>query len=345
MKKINEYAPVQTDGILLNANESPFDFDAYIKEELVKLLSSFSFQRYPNDTYEELLKAYAAYAKVNPDQIICGNGSDELLGLIIGLTITTGKKLLTFKKDFGMYNYYTSMFSGEVVTYDQPITEPFNPKAFIEEARKQNVSLVMISNPNNPTGKLVSTTDLKEVLTALEDITVVIDEAYIEFAPEGSSMMPYIEEYKNLVVTRTLSKAFGLASIRCGFMAASAERMAAIRTNKVPFNVSTFTEKAATLLLNQLDYMKKNVSIIQSERDLLYSNIQKLSPTTFTVYPSSANFLYLAVKDKQSLLDAFKAKDITIRNYKDNTCRITIGTKEDNALVFEILKEYEVQHA
>ncbi|MCF0115561.1 MAG: histidinol-phosphate aminotransferase family protein, partial [Erysipelotrichaceae bacterium] len=257
MKKINEYAPVQTSGILLNANESPFDFDRYIKEELVKLLSEFSFQRYPNDTYEELLKAYANYAGIEEDQVICGNGSDELLGLIIGLTITQGKKLLTFKKDFGMYNYYTSMFQGEVVTYDQPITEDFDSAKFIETAKKENVAIIMISNPNNPTGKLIPVSSIKDILEGLKEIPVVIDEAYIEFSEEGSSMMPYLEDYPNLIITRTLSKAFGLASIRCGFLATNKERMATIKPNKVPFNVSTFSEKVATLLLNKIDFMKK----------------------------------------------------------------------------------------
>lgn len=340
MKEINKYKTNQAAGIPLNANENPLNIHEQVLEDIKKALSNVEFNRYPDDECNELKAAYGKLINMPANQIIVGNGSDEMLGLLISLNITHGKKLYTLERDFGMYNYYTSMNDGEVITYPLDLDADFDAEMFCKLGRELDIDLIMFSNPNNPTGKLVKKDDLLMILEAFRDKIVVIDEAYIEFAAENSTMIPYVDKYPNLIVTRTLSKAFGLAAIRCGFMIGNAEMIERIKAYKVPYDVNSVTQMIASIALEYCEPQKAVVEIIKAERNAVYMEIMKLKANNFKVYKSSANYLYGTTKDKAKFLKAFEDAGIKIRNYEDDSFRITIGTHEQNVAVLNVLSKF-----
>lgn len=337
MKKV-QYEAAQSGGILLNANESPYPITEEIREEILAELARLEFNRYPEDDAAALRKVYANYLNVNETMIMAGNGSDELIGLLIALTIEKGKKVYTLDPDFSMYDYYTGMHGGEMIKYNYAMNHRFHVEEFIEYGREHGVDLILFSNPNNPTGKHISNKDLIKIVEAFPRCLVVIDEAYGEFAKE--SMLTHVNEYQNLVILRTMSKAFGAAALRCGFMITNEETMKQLRAYKVPYNVNSVTQAIATILLQHTQEMKQHIQALIDARDALYQEVCALDLDEFILYPSQANYLYGTTTKKDAFLQALANKDITIRDYAaTDTFRITIGSPEENALVLETIKD------
>ena len=239
------------DGILMNANESYYNINEAMLQAFKDALNQVEFHRYPIDDSPALRKAYANYIGVEAENVMVGNGSDEMLGLIISLSIKGGKKVLTLDPDFSMYDYYTSMANGELLKYPMGPDTVFDVYDFIEFGRRNNIEMILFSNPNNPTGRSMTQAELIKIIEAFPRNLVVIDEAYADFA--DFTMLPYIHQYPNLVILRTMSKAFGMAGIRCGFMVACTSTMNTIYPYKVPYNVNVLTQAMAEIALQHLD--------------------------------------------------------------------------------------------
>ena len=190
MKQTSQYQAMKQEGILLNANESSVNLPLAIREEIAQAIQETAFNRYPQDDYMALREAYARYLQLQPEQIIAGNGSDEMLGLMIGLYIGKGKKLYTLAPDFSMYDYYCGMHDGEMCRWTIKPGEAFDTEGFIAYGRQEQVSMVLFSNPNNPTGGSIPKPELCRIVEAFADIPVIIDEAYAEF--DDSSMIDII---------------------------------------------------------------------------------------------------------------------------------------------------------
>lgn len=335
MKKVEGYQVQKEKGIILNANESYANVDEDIIEEIQNKIKEVMFQRYPEDSNASLRNAYANYIQKDPNQILAGNGSDEMLGLIIGLQIKEGKKLYTLAPDFSMYDYYVGMHNGEMCRYSCGVEDNFDVQAFIEKGKKEKVDMVLFSNPNNPTGKSISTQDILQIVEAFSDVYVIVDEAYADFA--DTTMLDYIEKYTNLLVTRTLSKAFALASIRCGFLIGCQETIEKLVPYKVPYNVNTLSQEVGCIVLQYVDRIKDRINYTRQEKQRVYETFIEKNTGNVTVYPSDTNYLYGKCKDMNQLVTSFQQKGIIIRYYKDDSFRITIGTKEENDLVLEVL--------
>ena len=181
-KAVSAYEAHVQEGVLLNANESPTNFDEQILTEIKASLDTTLFHRYPDDSYRSLKEAYAQVVGVEPDMVLCGNGSDQMLGLLIGCAMAEGKTLATLAPDFGMYDYYVSMYGGTIKKYPIAAGKPLDMDAFVAFAK--DADMVLFSNPNNPTGNLVSGADIEKLLQTIRHVPVVIDEAYMEFADE-----------------------------------------------------------------------------------------------------------------------------------------------------------------
>lgn len=331
------YEAIQQEGILLNANESPYPFSKEILDEIKASLHTIPFHRYPQDDAYELRNAYASYLHLHPDQLIAGNGSDEMIGLLIALCITNGKKVYTLQPDFSMYDYYTEMQGGRMVTYSYGFHQAFDVEDFIQKGKQEQVDMILFSNPNNPSGRVIERASIKAILNAFPKIPVVIDEAYGEFSDQ--SMLEYLEEYPNLLVLRTMSKAFGMAALRCGFLIACKATMERIRPYKVPYNVNALTQYIATIVLHHQEEITNNVKTIIKERERMIGEIQSMDLEQFTIYPSHANYLYGISPRKQDFLQALKERHIVIRNYPNSDAfRISIGTQEENTQVLDIIQ-------
>lgn len=338
MKKVNSYTAKNTQGILLNANESNINISEAAIKKIQEAILSIPFHRYPDDESKPLIDAYAQYIQKDAGCIIAGNGSDEMLGMMIGITVSEGKTLYTLAPDFSMYDYYTSMYHGDILKYPYAVDNEFDVDAFIAMGKKNSVALIVFSNPNNPTGKTISQKDIIKIIEAFPDIYVIVDEAYAEF--DECTMLDHIDLYPNLLITRTLSKAFALAGIRCGFLIGSKDTINKLKPYKVPYNVNRLTQMVGTIVLQQIDEIKTNIEKVKAEREAFYQSYLALDCQDVTLYPSKANYLYGKATHKTAFLEALKAKNITIRNYEDDSFRITVGTKEQNQLILDILKDF-----
>lgn len=337
MEKV-QYEAKQNHGILMNANESYENVDATYLQEIQEAMASIAFNRYPDDDCTALREAYGNYINISPEHILAGNGSDEMLGLIISLTIKQGKKLFTLSPDFTMYDYYTSMANGELVKYAYDVEATFDVEDFIEQGRRQKIDMILFSNPNNPTGKEICQSDLLKIVEAFPRCPVVIDEAYADFSEQ--SMLQYIDTYQNLMVLRTMSKAFGMASIRCGFLITGTCAMSQIRPFKVPYNVNSMTQAIACIALAHTQHTKTFLENVKTARDAFYQEYKACALKDIVLYPSCANYIYGKTTKKQSFLNALALHDISIRDYSDETTfRITIGTKAQNDLVLKCIKD------
>lgn len=338
MKEIASYSAQKQEGILLNANELYQNLDEQILKEIQESIPAIAFHRYPDIENKELIQAYAKVIEVDAQHILAGNGSDEMLGLLIGYFLGKDKKLYTLDPDFSMYDYYASMHEAQIVKFPCAQDGSFSVAEFIEKGREQQVDMILFSNPNNPTGHALSTLEVEEIVMAFPSVPVIIDEAYGEFAQ--TSMLSKLADYQNLYVTRTLSKAYGLAGARLGFLLSNEKNIAALKPFVVPYNISVIASKVGVITLQYAQMFQPLIQQTIQLRDQLYEKIKGFSRVNF--YPSQANYLYGTCEEKQQLLALFEKQQVIIRDYEGkNSFRITIGSVEQTALVLDILTAFE----
>jgi histidinol-phosphate aminotransferase len=266
-----------------------------------------------------------------------------MLGLLIGMFLGKGKSLYTYDPDFSMYEYYASSYEADVEKYALPYDGSLDIERFIQHGREKKVSLVMFSNPNNPTGSCLSIEQIRKITAGFAPIPVVIDEAYFEFSDETSALT-LLADYDNLYVTRTLSKAYGLAGVRLGFLISSAANMAQIIPSSVPYALNRISMKIGAIVLSHADQIQEKIAETKKRRNEMYAKVKELRSIQF--YPSQANFLHGCCDHKEELLALFAKENIVIRNYQGkNTFRITIGNAEENEKVWQVLKQYEEEFA
>jgi histidinol-phosphate aminotransferase len=326
--------------INLDSNEIYLEMDEKILMNMKSCLTSIQMHRYPTNDMKSIKELYAAYAGTESKNIIVGNGSDEVIELVISKVIKPGKKALSLGPDFVMYNFYVSRFGGELITYDIGSSMSFNVNEFIELGKKENVDLIVFSNPNNPTGIGIDLENIIEILEAFKDKTVLVDEAYYEFF--GKTMIAYINKYKNLVVTRTLSKAWGLASLRVGFLISNEENVNELINYKIPYTISSFSQNLASIVLRYPQNVLKNANLIMEQREELYKNlkeIEKNAAMKIQFYPSKGNYIFGRTSHKEALIKGLESNGIVIRNFTDDTFRITVGSPMQNRKVVDGIKK------
>lgn len=326
--------------IKLDANEIFMNIDDNVIMKMKSSLNSIDLYRYPNNEMMKIKELYGKYAGVNPENLIVGNGSDEAIELIIGKNTKPGDRILTFGPDFVMYDFFGKRFRGELIKYDIGTKMIFDVDEFIKLGKDNNVSFIIFSNPNNPTGINIDLQDIIKILKAFENITVVIDEAYYEF--NGDSMIPYINEYKNLFVTRTLSKAWGLAALRIGFLISCKSNIEEFLNYKVPYTISSYSQKIAEIALNYPQNVIENSKVIIREREEMYEKlkeIEKNAAMKIAFFKSKGNYIFGRSPHKEALLTGLESHGIYIRNFNDDSFRITIGSPRENRKVVEAIKK------
>lgn len=338
-ERIEAYERQEQTGVLLNANECSWGFPEDIRKEIQAALFKVNLNRYPDNDQTELLEAYASVVGVAKENLLAGNGSDQMLGILIGTFSEKGKTVFTDIPDFSMYDYYASVYHADIRKFSLQEDGRFSIPEFIAEGKKNHASMVIFSNPNNPTGHCLSLQEVEELLNGFKDIPVIVDEAYIEFADEKSSIS-LIDTYPNLYVTRTLSKAYGLAGARVGFMISCQDNMAVIKPKAVPYALNSLSMKTASVVLKHQDIVQKSIQKIKLEREKMYREISSLK--TFHFFKSQANFLYGRCDHIDQLKALFDQENIRIRTYgEDCHFRITIGNEKENAAVMQVLRKYE----
>lgn len=341
-KKIQAYTAHVQKGVLLNANESSQNLEAEIIQKIQEGMAEIAYNRYPDESDDTLLETYAKVKNLNKSQLLAGNGSDQMLGFLIGYYLGKGKTLYTWNPDFGMYDYYASSYEASVEKYVVEKDGSFDLDDFIKVGKEKNVDMILFSNPNNPTGHVLKEDEIKTILNAFSDIPVVVDEAYMEFSHH--TMMYEVENYFNLYVTRTLSKAYALAAVRLGFLVTSEKNMENLRPAFVPYALSAVTQKIGTIVLSYADVFDQKIKQTIENRDTMYNILSQCTSIEF--YPSAGNFIRGTCKgDKNRLLELFEQANIVIRNYENDTIRITIGNHEENEQVLKVIDQFEKENA
>ena len=308
--------------------------------------STVNYNRYP-DPYQRQVKALIAEQNgVSTSQIFLGNGSDEAIDLLFRAFCEPAKdKVIITPPTYGMYQVSANINDVECVKI--PLTTDFQPntEAIIEMANEEAIKLIFLCSPNNPTGNLLDEEKLIAVLENTNSI-VVIDEAYIDFAPE-KSMVRYLNDYPNLVILQTFSKAWGLANLRLGKAFASEAMIQVFNKIKPPYNVNGYTQKVAVQALKSIQEKNKLVQEIIEEREQFEQALLKLSIVK-KVYPSDANFLLVEMNgDATAIYNQLITKEIVVRNRSkvllcENCLRFTIGTPQENQALLKALKNIEL---
>jgi histidinol-phosphate aminotransferase len=332
IKKLRPYTSArdlveEEDLIFLDANENPFDSGV---------------NRYPDPQQQELKDVLAGKWEVKASQIFIGNGSDEVIDLVIRAYAEPGKdRIITLGPTYSMYEVQAAIQNVEVK--EIPLDENFqpNPDKVLSQVTERD-KILFICSPNNPTGNLINRESIIALLDNFEGL-VFVDEAYVEFSPEGS-VVDLAGKYPNLLVSRTFSKAMGMAGIRLGMGIASEEIIQTLSKIKYPYNVNRLTQQAALDALKTPERVEQQVDILLAEREKIKTGLTALSFVK-RVYPSDANFLLLEVNKAASLVDFLKKKGIVIRNRSGviagkELVRITMGTPAQNEKLMVELKNF-----
>ncbi|HBQ50452.1 hypothetical protein A3B42_03040 [Candidatus Daviesbacteria bacterium RIFCSPLOWO2_01_FULL_38_10] len=322
---------LEGDFLKLNAGENPYGFSPKIS----KALADFKYYNYyPDPEYKSLRQDLADYAGVKMKEITVGTGSDELLDLFLRLILNDGDKVINCPPTFGMYTTLIKLNKGIVLSVPRKSDFSLDIKT-IKSKIDQRVKLIIICNPNNPTGTASEEKQIIELLNTGK--LVLVDEAYFEFC--GKTVASLINKCQNLIITRTFSKWAGIAGLRLGYSISSSFFVNQLLKIKPPYNVNLAAEIAAKAALEDLSKTKYVLEEIIRERGRVYKELKKIP--YLTVYPSSANFLYLKVNKNFEQLKNYLAKNKIIVRLLENAIRLTIGTKQQNNKVIKIFKGFE----
>ncbi|UZR92860.1 histidinol-phosphate transaminase [Chondrinema litorale] len=319
-------------GVFLDANENPFGS-----------VSGEAFNRYPDPLQKAVKEKLAIIKEVKPEQIFLGNGSDEAIDLLFRAFCEPQKdKVLLLPPTYGMYKVSADI--NLVETLEIPLTTEYqlDTEKILSLIEKENkVKLIFVCSPNNPTGNQINLAEIEKILNNFSGL-VVVDEAYIDFAPE-KSMVHFLDKYPNLIVLQTFSKAWGMAALRIGMAYASKQIIDLLNKIKPPYNINQLTQEKVLEALDANELRKQKVEELITLRENLKNALLEM-PLVEKVYPSDANFLLIKVPEATKIYDKLIKQLVIVRNRSsvilcDNCLRITVGTAEENTKLLKALAE------
>jgi histidinol-phosphate aminotransferase len=333
--------PALRASLKLNQNENPWDAPAHIKEEVLRRFAARKWSQYPDFVPAQLNECLAKFAGWRSDGIIAGNGSNELIQALLMVTMETGKTLLLSEPTFTLYRQVATVLGGKVETVLLTPDLQYDSEALQRFVEEKQPDVTIICSPNNPTGCVIDDSALRALLKISRGL-VVIDEAYHEFA--GHTVVPLLNEYENLIVLRTFSKAMAVAALRIGYLLASPDLVREIGKAVLPYNVNVFSQVAAEVAVeNYENELRPLVCRIVSERDRVIaglSQIDGLAPVA-----SHANFMLVkSATDPKRIFNELLARDILIRDVSgypmlSEYFRFSVGTPEQNDYVLKAIRE------
>ncbi|MGD9568129.1 MAG: histidinol-phosphate transaminase [Sedimentibacter sp.] len=317
--------------VKLDANEG----SNYLLKDGFKI-DNFKPNLYPDSDSKALREKMAEYYKCSPENIMVGNGSSEIINTVINAYCEKDDKVMSFVPSFSMYQTYCDLCGANYIGIETESDFSQNIDKLINAAKEQNPKIVILCNPNNPTGYVTSREDIVKLLDNVENSLIILDEAYADFSEV--SVIDLINTYENLIVMRTLSKAFGLAGLRVGALIANAETVKYIWKVKVPYNINILSQYAAEQALLNIDRVNEYINTVKKLRNEL---CKKLEGLNFQVYKSGSNFIFIKAP-VDNLFEKLMECGVLIRkfNYKGVVYnRITVGTKEENEILIDEIKK------
>lgn len=318
------------EGIFLDANENPFGL----------------LNRYPDPYQKELKSAISKLKGIAEEKIFLGNGSDEIIDLCFRIFCNPGTdKALTFYPTYGMYQVSSAINDVQLIRV--PLDENFRikPDDAIRYFTDKSLKLILICSPNNPSGNKMGRDDLEKILREFRGI-VLLDEAYIDFSNEPSFARE-LNDFPNLIVMQTFSKAWGMASVRVGMAFASPEIIGYFNRLKPPYNISTLNQKAILEKISDTSQFHEEVKKITAERERLSWELKSF-PFVKKVFISHANFILVRMKNAESVYNYLADNGIIVRNRSsmiENCLRITVGTTDENNRLLSALQNLSIKNS
>ena len=331
IKELKAYSSAREDfkgnaSIYLDANENPFEN---------------GINRYPDPFQSKLRKKLAEIKNIPQQNLMLGNGSDEILDLVIRSFVEPGEEnIIICPPTYGMYKVWANL--NNVGVKEVPLLSDFSldTKGILEQI-DEKTKLLILCSPNNPTANSIPLQDI-EFLCISTNLIVLVDEAYIDFSAEKSAIS-LIEKYPNLIVSQTLSKAWGMAAIRLGMAMGQEKIIQVLDKVKPPYNVNALTQQKALEMITQKRVFDENIQKLKHEKDFLTNELSKIDSVE-KVFPSDANFLLVRFTDADKIYEKLSKKGIVVRNrskelHCENCLRITVGCPEQNKILIRELKK------
>jgi histidinol-phosphate aminotransferase len=323
------------DIIKLDANENLYGCSPKVRQALADFKA---YHIYPDVNQTEIKQVLAEYTGVAAENIVSSSGSSQLIDLIIRLFISWGDEVINCPPSFGIYPFSTSLSGGKIK--EVPRDDGFDIDiAAVKKAVNRRTKLIIIANPNNPTGTLTPHEDIVELMEI--GLPLVVDEAYYEYSKQ--TVVPLVGEYPNLMVLRTLSKWAGTAGLRFGYGVFTTDIARRILSAMMPYSVNVAAQVAANESLKDLDYLNANVEKINKERDRLFGKLNGFS--WLKPYPSQANFIwcYVSAIEAIELNKRLEEKGILVRHFNTpdlkDFLRISVGKPQDSDILERTLRE------
>jgi len=342
LEKMRAYQVPNTYGFVkLDAMENPFSLPNNLRDQWLSFLKEIELNRYPDPVANKLKQSLRSVFSISSNhELVFGNGSDELIQLLVMAVAKPGACVLTVTPSFSMYKLISEFVGVDVI--EVPLTETYALHADLicESIGKHNPSLVFLACPNNPTGTLWPIKNVEKIIQQAKGL-VVIDEAYVSFT--SSSMMQLVDKYSNALMLRTVSK-MGLAGLRFGWMAGAAQWISELNKLRLPYNINALTQASVLFALENISVFDNQAKLICEQRDKLFTALRETEG--IQVFPSEANFILFKVL--QSSADKVFARllqqKIMIKNVSDNhllvNClRVTVGAGKENEIFIGALKQ------
>lgn len=321
----DEFKDIQKKMVFLDANENPFEN---------------GINRYPDPQQNELKNVISKIKSINTNKILIGNGSDEVLDLVFRVFCEPNKdNIITLPPTYGMYGVLANL--NAIENREVPLTKSFelDVDAILNQI-DNNTKIIFICSPNNPTGNSFS---VEKIVTLLKQFSgiVLIDEAYIDFSNK-ESWLKWLQEFPNLVITQTLSKAYGMAGLRVGLLFASESIVSILNKIKPPYNINILSQKNAIKVLEDIVYIDSQINSIKVNKRYLIKELLQIY-FIYKVFETDANFILIKVDNANLRYEQLLKNGIVIRNRNNDTLcenclRISIGTTEENEKLITVLK-------
>ncbi len=317
--------------VKLNQNENPYDFPADLKEEAFGLFRERSWSRYPDFVPDALRSRLADFAGWTKDGVLVGNGSNELLQAVLMVLVKEQTPVVIPSPTFTVYGLIARILGARVVEVPLKVDMSYDADELLARAEESGAKLIVCCTPNNPTGSLLQETDLERILTRFEGI-VLLDEAYYEFC--GKSGLKFLNSHPRLVITRTFSKAMGMAGLRLGYLLAHPDLATQIAKAKLPYNVNQFSLTVAQVALDHRDRFQAAIAAVLSERERLGRELAMLPG--IKLYPTAANFFLFGLPvPPRTVFDQLYRQGILVRDVSSypmlSRClRVTVGKPAEN---------------
>jgi histidinol-phosphate aminotransferase len=307
-------------------------------------VESTAFNRYPDTSAQKLCEAFAGYYGIDPALVTAGNGSDELLSIILSAFTQQDDKVITFTPDFSMYGIYASLAGCDHMPFDKK-----DYRLDLSAVQGVRARVILFSNPCNPTSLTIPADEIRRFVKSTSAL-VILDEAYMDFSSRDGkedrigygSLLHEVNDYENLIILRTASKALGMASLRLGFAVTNERLTKALRSVKSPYNVNSLSQAIGAALYSDHERVMNGIGIIRAQRDKLremFMLICRQVPGRLELIGAQANFLFAKCAEADAVVSHLKERGIIIRQF-GNGLRITAGSAEENHTLLTALQEY-----